>query len=234
MYESEVELQAELEELISILAESHLEHEAEAELTRAQKRRGQGVAGDQIRGGSTDENQLTDAVFYDLHPAWKDKKLPAHADPKLISDWNQIRDLLVRPMLKDVACSRWESDPESFSKVAAEHHLKTAVQVTKIVRMAGPPNWSCSVSAVVEDRSVVLTIQLSPAEKLVRVRPASNPPGQVACYRYRCLASGNLIVEDSVCPVPAAQPELETELENLMAFLGESDLKSEAEMFTPP
>jgi len=227
MFNGELELEAELENLMDLLAESRPEHEAEAELTPAQKRRGQEVAGDQIRGGVTDENRVTDAIFYDLHPTWKDKRLPSNAARAIKDEWIQIRNLIVRPMLQEMACSGWESDPESFAKRAAEHHLGVSARTTRIVRTANPPNWACNVSVDRGDGPAVLTVQLSPAERLVRVGPASGPGGRMMCYKYRCVAA-NLVFDSSVCSGSAPQPELESELEDLMSILAESNLEAEA------
>ena len=233
MFKGEIELEAELEDLMSILAESETEFEIEAELTPAKRTRGREVASDQIRAGVTDENRVTDAIFYDLHPTWKDKRLPSNAARAIKDEWIQIRNLIVRPMLQEMACSGWESDPESFAKRAAEHHLGVSARTTRIVRTANPPNWACNVSVDRGDGPVVLTVQLSPAEKLVRVGPASGPSGQMMCYKYRCVAA-NLVFESSVCSGSAPQPELEAELEDLMALLASSDLQAEAEVFAVP
>jgi hypothetical protein len=224
MFKGEVELEAELEDLMSILAESELEFEAEAELTPAKRTRARDVASDLIRDGVTDENRVTDAVFYDLNPTWKDKKLPASAAKALKDEWTEIRNRIVRPLVKEISCSGWERDPESFAKRAAEHHLKGSATVTRIVRTANPPNWACNVFVDTGDGSTILTVQFSPAEKLVRVGPASGGP--MMCYQYRCVAA-NLVLQNAACPGPAS--EFEAELEDLMSVLSESNLEAEAE-----
>lgn len=229
MFKGEIELEAELEDLMSILAESELEFEIEAELTPAKRTRGREVADDQIRAGVTDENRVTDAVFYDLNPAWKDKKLPASAAKALRDEWTEIRNRIVRPRVKEISCSGWERDLQSFAKRAAEHHLKGSATVTRIVQTANPPNWACDVLVNTGDGSTTLTVQLSPAEKLVRVAPASGGP--MMCYQYRCVAA-NVVFQDAACPGPAS--EFEAELEDLMSTLSASNLESEAEMFATP
>jgi len=224
MFKGEVELEAELEDLMSILAESELEFEIEAELTPEKRTRAREVAEDQVRAGVTDENRVTDAVFYDLNPTWKDKKLPSSAAKALKDEWTEIRNRIVRPLVKEMSCSGWEGDPESFAKRAAEHHLRGSSTVTRIVRTANPPNWACNVVVDGADGSTTLTVQFSPAEKLVRVGPASGGP--MMCYQYRCVAA-NVVLQDAACPGPAS--EFEAELEDLMATLSASDLESEAE-----
>jgi hypothetical protein len=54
---------------------------------------------DQITRGLRDENKLTDSVFYDRHPEWKGKWL-RYGPPNLKHEWMQIRDTVVRPLLK--------------------------------------------------------------------------------------------------------------------------------------
>jgi len=227
MLSGERDLEAELEDLMSILAESELESEVEAELTPAQRTRAREVASDQIRDGVTDENRVTDAVFYDLNPTWKNKKLPPSAAKALRDEWTEIRNRIVRPLVKEMSCSGWERDPQSFAKRAAEHHLKGSGTVRQVVQTANPPNWACNVVVDGADGSTTLTVQFSPAEKLVRVGPASGGP--MMCYQYRCVAA-NVVLQDAACPGPAS--EFEAELEDLMSVLSASDMESEAEMFT--
>ena len=54
---------------------------------------------EQIGRGVRDENKLTDAVFFQRHPDWKGKALK-NASRALRAEWVQIRDALVRPLLK--------------------------------------------------------------------------------------------------------------------------------------
>ena len=61
--------------------------------------RDQALVNAQIAQGVKDENKLTDALFYARHPAWKGKALKT-ASRALRAEWLQIRDALVRPLLK--------------------------------------------------------------------------------------------------------------------------------------
>lgn len=102
MFKSEVELEAELEDLMSILAESDLEAEAGGVFgpirTFARTFREQAMIADQIARGVRDENKLTDAIFFDRYPAWRGKALK-NAGLALRQEWIQIRDAIVRPTL---------------------------------------------------------------------------------------------------------------------------------------
>jgi hypothetical protein len=113
MYNAEFEFEAELEDLMAMLAESELESEVEGELyvpptqvygppnrPSSQLTRDQSVVNDQMVRGVRDENKLTDAVFYDRHPDWKGKSLK-NATLSLRQEWIQIRDSVVRPTLKN-------------------------------------------------------------------------------------------------------------------------------------
>ena len=109
------------------------------------------------------------------------------------------------PLRDEVDCSGWESDPQSFSKRAAEHYLRAVWQpwfnVRSIACNAPPPNWSCNVAVDTGAGVIVINVQLSPGDKLVRVARTSDPKAHMVCfYQYRCLASGQLILNDSACP----------------------------------
>ena len=51
--------------------------------------------------GIRDENQLTNAVFYNRHPVWKGKPLK-NASAALKNEWVQLRAGVVRNFLKTV------------------------------------------------------------------------------------------------------------------------------------
>ena len=65
---------------------------------------------EQIGRGIKDENKLTDAVFYQRQPAWKGKALK-NAGVALRREWVQIRDGLVRPLLKSAPSPTKPSAP---------------------------------------------------------------------------------------------------------------------------
>jgi hypothetical protein len=202
MRDAELEFEAELESLMALLDRSDLESEVEGEVPidpKARRRRDETVAGDQIAHGVTDENRLTDSVFYDRHPEWTGKKLKP-TDMTFRREWVQTRDAIVRPMLKEAACTGWESDPQSFSKHAAEHYLRRIWQssftVQRISCTAPPPNWVCNVSVNTGDGSIALSVQLSAATRTVTVSGQSG----VCVFGYHCVASGQLLFADSSCP----------------------------------
>lgn len=105
MYESELELEAELEDLISDLSASNLESEAEqfgpapsTGTSPSRIYRDQWVIGYHLAQGMFDENHLTDAVFFDRHPE-RNGRLLTSGESALVREWVEIRDLIVRPML---------------------------------------------------------------------------------------------------------------------------------------
>jgi hypothetical protein len=201
--ELELEFEAELENLMALLERSDLESEVEGEAPidpNARRRRDAIVAGDQIAHGVTDENRLTDSVFYDRHPEWSGKKLKP-TDMSLRREWFETRDAVVRPMLKEAPCTGWESDPQSFSKRAVEHYLRriwrSSFAVQHIACTAPPPNWVCNVLVDTGDGTIALSVQLSPATRTVTV---SDPSGRDCVFGYHCVASGHLLLADSACP----------------------------------
>jgi hypothetical protein len=106
MYEAEFELEAELENLMGILAESDMEGEAEdfapatsSGIDPLRLPRDQGVIGYHLAQGVVDENQLTDAVFFDRHPE-RHGRLLEPSELALRREWLEIRALIVRPMLR--------------------------------------------------------------------------------------------------------------------------------------
>lgn len=104
-------------------------------------------------------------------------------------------------------CSGWESDPESFAKRAAEFYLRRVwrpgFRVFHIACYAPPPNWKCDVQVTDANGRLVarIDVQLSPADKLVRVQRSSDPQTHTVCYYfYRCTADGQLLFQESTCP----------------------------------
>lgn len=61
-------------------------------------RREQAIVIGLIGQGVSDENKLTDAVFYDRHPEWRGKSLQ-YGSRALGQEWLDIRDAVVRPLL---------------------------------------------------------------------------------------------------------------------------------------
>src|SRR5262249_54476784 len=102
-------------------------------------------------------------------------------------------------------CAGWERDPQSFSKRAAEHYLRNVwqpfFQVRRITCNGKSPDWTCNVTVYVGSGLIVLTVKLSPGDKLVRVERTPDPNKHMSCfYGYRCLPTGALIFEERACP----------------------------------
>jgi hypothetical protein len=97
MDEAEFELEAELEDLMAVLVKSDLQSEAELfapfDLVREEA-----IIADLIARGVRNENQITDAVFFDRHQERNGRRLRSD-ETVLIRQWFEIRDRLVRPTL---------------------------------------------------------------------------------------------------------------------------------------
>ena len=102
MFKGEIELEAELEDLMSVLSESDLAYEAEVTkmkpivVTDPALERAKAIMRHEISHGVDDENKLTDAIFWDKHREWNGKKLPGNAPKALRDDWKDIRNRIVR------------------------------------------------------------------------------------------------------------------------------------------
>jgi Putative peptidoglycan binding domain len=111
------------------------------------------------------------------------------------------------PSQEVATCSGWESDPQSFAKRAAEFYLRSAwkpgFSVSTIACRTPPPNWNCDVQVTGSNNGPVarINVQLSPADKLVRVQRNSDPKTHMVCfYMYSCTAGGQLVFKESACP----------------------------------
>jgi hypothetical protein len=104
MYEAEFELEAELEDLMTVLAKSDLVSEAES-FAPLDLLREQAIIADLIARGVRNENQIADAVFFNRHPERNGRRLDP-GESALVQEWVQIRDQHVRPMLGNGAVSR--------------------------------------------------------------------------------------------------------------------------------
>lgn len=104
MYEAEFELEAELEDLMAVLGESDLQSEAQhfAPFDMLRSYRDRAIVADLIARGVRNENQVTDAVFFDHHPERNGRRL-ASSETALIREWYAIRDQLVLPALRQGA-----------------------------------------------------------------------------------------------------------------------------------
>jgi len=123
MYESELELEAELEDLISNISASNLESEAErfgpasaSGISPSRLYRDQWVIGYHLAQGVLDENHLADAVFFDRHPE-RNGRLLTSGESALVREWVEIRDLIVRPMLGRQPISQRPVTPSPASSI---------------------------------------------------------------------------------------------------------------------
>jgi hypothetical protein len=105
MLDAELELEMELEDLVSGLAQSALVSEAEmfqlsgpSVSSPTRLYRDQWIISYHLAQGMLDENKLTDAVFFDRHPERQGGLLRSN-EWALRQEWVEIRDGLVRPML---------------------------------------------------------------------------------------------------------------------------------------
>ena len=115
----DAELELELEDMIAEIATNDLESEAEifgspAPDMRGQSRlhRDQSVIGYHLAQGVLDENQLTDAVFFDRHPERRGTRLSRN-EWALRQEWIEIRDALVRPLLRHRPTGQQAGQPAS-------------------------------------------------------------------------------------------------------------------------
>ncbi len=100
MYKADLELEAELEEIMAVLEKSDLQSEAEqfAPADLIHGARDHAIVADLIARGVRDENRLTDAIFFARHPERNGRRLSS-TESTLVQEWVQIRDQTVRPML---------------------------------------------------------------------------------------------------------------------------------------
>lgn len=100
--ELELELESELEDLMTALTKSDLSYEAEVTkmkpvvVTDPALERAKAIMRHEISHGVDDESALTDAIFWDRHPELNRNKLPTNAPQALRKEWTTIRDRIVR------------------------------------------------------------------------------------------------------------------------------------------
>jgi hypothetical protein len=91
-------------------------------------------------------------------------------------------------------CSGWESDPQSFSKRAAELYMSrlgvSPIEVASIGCSSGP-DWVCNVAVNTPSGTVIVNVLIDRTSKFVRVE---SKPHMFCYYFYRCLPSGELIL----------------------------------------
>ena len=88
-------------------------------------------------------------------------------------------------------CSGWESDPQSFAKVIAKHHITT--ELGRPLSPVGGPSqvtktaWRVKFS---DDNIVYVTLAKVP-DFVVAARWYPKPAGQSRFYTYSCAPGGN-------------------------------------------
>jgi len=141
MRDPELELDAELENLMSVLAESNLEAEAETfaygASSQLQAVRSQQIVLAQIAQGMRDENRITDAAFFDRYPQRNGRPLAA-GELALRREWVEIRDGLVRPLLRAQPPSPASSFPVSVAP-SAPTTVQTGVLASNIPEVPYSP-----------------------------------------------------------------------------------------------
>lgn len=88
-------------------------------------------------------------------------------------------------------CSGWESDPQSFSKVIAEHHVRTVLGRD----LRGNPTWCNPAGKMCQvdfpgGISVMVSLVKVPDHVIARERGKDKPRRE---YTYQCLPDGRVI-----------------------------------------
>lgn len=96
-------------------------------------------------------------------------------------------------------CSGWMSDPESFSKVVADHYLRTEYpllvgQAEKIWCRADKKLCHVSYSSGVE-----VAVSFVSLPRFVIARRVPHPTGPRCEYDFDCLTSGKLVLRKRSC-----------------------------------
>lgn len=144
------------------------------------------------------------AVDYELLLRNLERELESESEDEFEFE-DEMEQTIPTPADGAGSCSGWESDPQSFSVDAVKYYLRKVwgpqFSVSNVAVIAPPPNWSCNVSVTTGAGSIVLNVQLAPADKLVRVVRLSDPRNHMVClYGYRCLTSGRLVFDAATCP----------------------------------
>jgi hypothetical protein len=97
-------------------------------------------------------------------------------------------------------CSGWESDPQSFAKVIAEHHMST--ELGRSLRATDGPHRVTSTAWRVkfpDDNIVYVTISRVP-DLVAAARWYPKPAGKSRFYTYSCTSDGQVVFTERQKP----------------------------------
>lgn len=98
------------------------------------------------------------------------------------------------------ACSGWESDPQSFAKVIAEHHMST--DLGQPVRATGGPHQVTKTAWRVKfpDNNIVYVTLARVPDFVVAARWYPKPAGPSRFYTYSCAPGGTPVFTERQKP----------------------------------
>ena len=97
-------------------------------------------------------------------------------------------------------CSGWERDPQSFSKVVAEHHIRTELG-RPLSPIRGPYKVTATTWGVSFPGDVVVYVTLARVpDFVVAARWYPEPAGQSRFYTYSCTGEGKPVFSERKQP----------------------------------
>ncbi len=105
-------------------------------------------------------------------------------------------------------CSRWETDPQSFSKVVAEHYVRTVLGVRTLLgppptvkRITAPFPMSPWLRVVTFSNDIVVLVSFQKVpDFVVAARWYPKPAGPSRFYTYSCAPDGGLVLSERKQP----------------------------------
>jgi len=105
-------------------------------------------------------------------------------------------------------CSRWETDPESFSKVVAEHYVRTVPGVRSVLglsptvtRSTAPFPMSPWMQVVTFSNGFVVYVSFQKIPNFVAAALwYPKPGGPTRFYTYSCTPGGQLVLSERKQP----------------------------------
>ncbi len=99
-------------------------------------------------------------------------------------------------------CSGWEKDPESFSKVVAEHYIRTVLKLplkAKSIKPYYPNKRAMEVWFPGFPKDIVIGVSfVKLPDYVIAARIKNIPAGPRRCYAYRC-QGGQLSLQERKC-----------------------------------
>jgi hypothetical protein len=99
-------------------------------------------------------------------------------------------------------CSGWEKDPESFSKVVAEHYIRTVMKLNlkaKSIKPYYPNKRAMEVWFSSFPKDIVIGVSfVKLPDYVIAARIKNTPAGPKRCYTYQCQA-GQLSLTERKC-----------------------------------